>query len=173
MIRVGEFSAEPFALRKKFWLEKLKLPVQWVDFSGEHLASPEALLKTDEVDGVLMPPMYSDLMLAGSTRIPTEVREAGYVDSVIRQNGVMWARCYFREALHQLILEKASKLDTHAIAYITGSDPLARLSTVVAIQMGFQKIVLISDHHQEADQIIQQLKKLFFSLDLRFCGKPS
>jgi len=165
MIRVGEFSAEPFVLRQKFWLEKLKLPLQWVDFSGDLLANPEALLKTNEADGVLLPPFYSDLLLAASARIPTEVREAGYVDSVIRQNGAMWIRCYFREALHQLILEKASKLDTHAIAYVTGSDPLARLSAVVAIQMGFQKIVLISENHEEADQIIQQLQKLFFSLD--------
>jgi hypothetical protein len=165
MIRVGEFSAEIFEKRKKFWIENLKLPLQWVDFSAEALTHPEALLKSAEVDGVLMPALHSEIFLSGSARIPTEVREAGVVDSIIRQNGTMWIRCFLREALHQLILERASRLDTHSIAYVTGSDSIARLCIVVAVQMGFQKIVLISESQDEAQNLVQQLQKLFFSLE--------
>ncbi len=165
MIRVGEFSAEVFEKRKKFWIENLKLPLQWIEFSAEQLTHPEVLLKSAEVDGVLMPALHSDIFLSGSARIPTEVREAGVVDSIIRQNGTMWIRCFLREALHQLILERTPQLDTHSIAYVTGSDSTARLCIVVAVQMGFKKIVLISENQEEAQGIVNQLQKLFFSLE--------
>lgn len=171
MIRVGEFQSEIETRRKQFWLERLKLDLQWVDFTPEQLLQPEALLKSSAVDGVLMPPWHSDTFLGGSAKIPSEVREAGLVDSVVRQNGAMWIRCFLRESLHRLILEKAPKLDTHAIAYVTGSDPVAKLCITTAAQMGYQKIVLISEKKEEAESIVQKLQKLFFSMQFTILGE--
>jgi shikimate 5-dehydrogenase len=167
MIRVGEFASNVDERRKRFWLEKLQLKLQWVDFSKEQLADPVALLKTSLVEGVLVPTVFSEPLLGASTKIPTEVRECGLVDAVVRLQSILWIRSYLRSALHQLILSHAPKLDTHSIVYVTGSDAQARLCAVVAIRMGFQKIVLISENYEEAQKIVLELTKNFFSLDFR------
>jgi shikimate 5-dehydrogenase len=171
MIRVGELSPQPFELRKKFWQDLLKLELQWVEFSTEQISDPVALLKSSDVDGVLLPPEHSDAFLSSSARIPSEVREAGLVDSIVRQNGALWIRCFLRESIHQLILKRASKLDTHSIAYVTGADPLARACIGVAVQMGFKKIILVSEMQDEAQAMIDQYKKLFFGLEFRLLGE--
>jgi shikimate 5-dehydrogenase len=169
MIRVGEFTAQVDEKRKQFWLETLSLKqkLQWVDFTSEQLADPVALLKTNLVEGVIVPTQISEQLIAASTKIPTEVREAGLVDAVVRLQSILWIRSYLRSALHQLIISHAPKLDTHSIVYVTGSDAQARMAAVVAIRMGFQKIVLISENFEEAQKIVGELAKNFFSLDLR------
>ncbi len=167
MIRVGEFSAQPFEPRKKFWLEQLKLNLTWVDFAAEQLADPASMLKSDAIDGVLLPPEHSPALLAASARIPEDVREAGLVCSLVRENGKLWMRADLQKALHELILQRASQLDTHSIVYVTGSDAQARLCIVIAVKMGFQKIVLISEHEEQSEALVESLKKLFFGLDFR------
>lgn len=171
MIRVGDFSSPPFEPRRKFWLEKMNFSIEWVDFAGDAFAevreNPLKFLTSKAVDGVLLPPEDSSQFLTSSARIPTEVREGGLIDTILRENGAMWIRCYLREAIHRLILTHAPKLDTHAIAYVTGSDAQARLCMAVAIQMGFSKITVISENFEQAQEVVAQLQKLFFSLDFK------
>ncbi len=167
MIRVGEFADPIFEKRKEFWLQHLKLDLQWVDFSAEQLADPVAMLKSKDVDGVLMPTGFSQSLLAASNRIPTEVREVSLVDSIVRLQDKLWIRSYLRVALHQQILLHAPSLDTHSIVYVTGSDAQARMCAAIAIRMGFQKIILIAEDHEEAQRIVADISKGFFDLDFK------
>ena len=167
MIRAGELTTAPWETRRKFWLDELKLPLQWRNFGAEDLEAPEKFLKKTDFEGVLVPEELSDHLLSHSTQIPTEIVETGFVDSLIRERQKIWIRCFLKESLRKFILEKSTKLDTHAHCYVTGSGPWARFCASVAIQMGFENLIFISLQEEQAEAMLSQLNKVFFGLDLK------
>lgn len=168
MKQVGELNFSVYEPRKKFWIETLKLPLMWKDFSNEDLNDPLATLKSDKLsDGLLLSTLFTENILTSNAKVPSEVVEAGLVDSIVRTQGVFWVRCFLKEALRQSILGKSPSLDTHSIAYITGSELMTRLSIVVAAHMGFRRFMVVTREPEAAELRIAQLKKLFFDLEIK------
>lgn len=168
---VGELTRTPLAERKKFWIEKLQLPVQWREITEEQKQDPLVFLKPQGFDGLLLHPEFSEILFPASPRIAAEIMEAGFADSMIRENSKVWLRCFLREALRLLILKKSPRLDSHSVAYITGSDPMARMAAVVAAQLGFEKLVVVSSFAEQAQQFVENLKRLFFGLNVKILGE--
>ncbi len=146
---------------KNFWLEELKLPLQWLEIES---TSPEELLQRTDFDALLFDQELSDQILPLATRAPAEIVETGMADSLIREREKVWLRCFVRESLRLLIMQKAASLDTHAVCYITGTGGLARMAAVVASQLGYQKMILVAMDREKADLFCQNLQKLFFGL---------
>lgn len=167
MITVGEMSENPSDLRKKFWLEKLALPLQWHEWTEAELEDPSFLLNHSKIQGALLTSRYSDPLFKLAARKPTEVVETGHADSVIYQQGSVWLRCFLRIALRQLIMEASPSLNTHATCYITGTGSLTRMCAVVAIQMGFRHLAFVASEHHEAAAEIRGLQRLFFDLEFK------
>ena len=163
---LGELSKQPNLLRKRFWLEDLKLDFGWHEFEPELLDDPMGLLSKDHFDAVLLDPEFSDFYMAQMPRVPDEVKGSGLADAALREAGQIWLRCFVREALKYLILKKAPDLDTHAQCYVTGTGSLSRMGAVVAIQLGYRNIVAMSHDKEEAEIFGAQLKKKFFGLQI-------
>lgn len=168
MKRVGELSFTVYEPRRKFWLDILKLPLDWKVFSEEELNDPLDTLKRDQSsDGLLLSPLFTENILSSEMKVPAEVIESGFVDSTVRSQGKLWVRCFLKEAIRQSILHKSPSLDTHAIAYVTGSDEMTRLAIVVAAHIGFRRIVVVTQTPEKATARVQQLQRLFFDLEIK------
>ncbi len=168
MKTIGELNFVVDPRREVFFSQVLQLPVVWKTFSDDDLNDPLGTVqRNSDCDGILLSQALTANFLSSSEKIPIEVIEAGLVDSVIRSNGKLWARCFLKEALRQSILNKAPSLDTHSIAYITGSDELTRLALVVAAHAGFRKMIVVSLDPELAEARVAQLKRLFFDLDIQ------
>lgn len=154
-------------IRQSFWTQDLKLPVEWVDLTSSLGVEAAEILKIRGVDGLLVDPEQSAELIAASSRVPAEIVESGTVDSLIFDGRNLWIRCFLREALRRLILLQAPRLDTHSLCYLTGSDAMARLGASVAIQMGFRKLAVISEDSDQLDFFVDNLKRIFFGVDLR------
>lgn len=168
MIRVGELAEVALDLRKKLWLEKLSLPLQWRDITGDEKLEPESLIKKTDFDALIISPEYSDRLFQHAQRKPAEVVEVGFADSLVRQQNVNWLRCFLRAALKSLILKKAPALDTHSTCYVAGSGALVHMAGVVAIQLGFRRLVFISAEQERTIEDLQSLSKLYFDLQVHW-----
>lgn len=166
-MNLAELSHQPLILRQKFWREDLQLKYQWRSLSEEELQDPTRFLKNSDLDGLLVSPEFSNILLAHSSRLPSDVVEAGLTDALIRADGKIWLRCFFREALRSLIFRHAPNLDTHSVCYVTGLDGWGRACAVVAIQLGFRRLMVISHAEGECDEAIASLQRHFFGLEIK------
>ncbi|PIS10914.1 MAG: hypothetical protein COT73_06860 [Bdellovibrio sp. CG10_big_fil_rev_8_21_14_0_10_47_8] len=165
----AEVGKVPFSeMRKKVWQE-LSLPVEWVEVT---LPLP----KKSPCQVVLLGPEQIDELLPQTPRVPSDVIEAGFADCLIRDlkdnknKESWWLRCYLKPALRILVGERAPHLDTHGVAYVTGVTGLSRMCLVLAAQLGFDRLVLVTKEPEKGQALVDAISKLFFGLQIRVIG---
>ncbi len=168
MIKIIEFASEPNVIRRKFWEENLKTEFEQIEFI-ESVCSKEELTKNyasliKDVDGALVSEAYSKIFFEIYPQVSRRILEVKKIDCLIRDSGGIWPHCLMRESLHELIIQKANKLDTQMRAYVTGSESSMRVAISAAIQLGFAEICIVVDEVEVAQSILVDLQKTFFSV---------
>ena len=169
---VGELGGDSDGgLRKNFVIEilakKFSLPIEWREVPEEWAQDPvQALRAPSDWMGIWVSLPISKTLLSQWPRLPTEARESGVTDILLKEQGTWWFRCFLREALRQSIIHQAPQLDTHSLVYITGSGDIAGLCASVAIQLGFQRLILVVREGAEARELSAKIQKKYFGLDL-------
>lgn len=163
MIKILEWSLQSNLNRQKFWTpERLGgIEIHW-----ETSSSPESsFLERSDLAAVYVSPEYSENIKNLLTSIPQEVLECNAFDVLVFDKR-WWPRITLREAIRELIVARAPKLDTQSVAYVAGLGGSLRASVATVVQMGFKKVKLISDAEDESEQIAQLLSRKFFGTEI-------
>ncbi len=147
-----------------FWLEKGY--IQKVE-KLELLGKPEALYMLKQKDSFAFVDIESSpvlMELFSHQSVP--MREASCFDFIHFQNEKYWPELFLMEALSQKIVLKAPKLNTHSIAYVTGSTAMVRLVIAVLFKLGFKQFNIVSDDLDQSALLVEELKRKFFSINI-------
>lgn len=147
MIKVGYFEESPKLLEvESFLREHFEVNFIKSKLDLEKISKHDWLSKEDpfaDLDLVFLSPEFSLKILGHFPRIPEEMREAGYADFLIRQNGRMWPRNFLYPELRREIVQTNSQLNTHAVAYLAGAIWDLKFFVSVAAGLGFKKMILV------------------------------
>jgi hypothetical protein len=167
MKKVIEFSRQPSLERREFWrLLDGEFAIEWIDFQSDR-----ATLFTDfgeifsRADIALVDEEYGKIFFEYFPEISRRLLEAKKIDCIYHGAGIV-PHCLMREALHELIVEKAYDLDTHAKAYVTGADSQMRVALSVLVQLGYREINIVHDEAEMIESLIQDLNKFYFGVKL-------
>lgn len=166
----SEFKAyDYFKILAEFWQAEFTFSFELIDMSLESpkdFAGLKEIIHKSAEDFLVIDEELSDLLMAQFPNIPSEVREIGLADGLLRQANKYWPRNMEAVALHELIIETLPNLDTHSIAYVTGSTGLSQMCISLAIKLGFQNVVVISEDAKAAMARVEAIKKLFFNINI-------
>lgn len=164
MKKIYEFSAEPFQLRRNFWKQNLSefAQIQFIDFnlSREELKDQFPKISQD-MDAAFVSEAYSKIFFDLFQDISRRILEGKKIDALFRNQGGVWPHCLMRDSLHQLIVQKANKLDTQARAYVTGSDSTMRVALSTVVQLGFSEVIIVVDEVEMAESTLADAGRTF------------
>ncbi len=115
---------------------------------------------------VLLESEHSDWLIEKYPFLPEDLRETGYADFLVLQEGKLWPRQVFTSELKNLIVERAPALDTHQAAYIAASGAFLHMSLSLVARFGYKKIRIVTKDRTAALARAQKFEKLFFGVDL-------
>lgn len=169
--KIGYLGDNMLEAQKKVWelvAQKLSLDLQYAEVPEEAKADPlHGIKNMHGFHALLLSPANAALFIQMWPKLPAEVVESGFADAALCERNQWWFRSFMREALKQAIIDTAPQLDTHSLAYVTGSGPEARLCAGVAAQLGFKKITFIARDQDEAQNLVDRLQRMFFDLDVK------
>jgi len=164
MKKIYEFSAEPFQLRRDFWRQNLSEfgQIQFIDFNQSREELKNEFPKISQnMDAALVSEAYSKIFFDLFKDISRRILESKKIDALFRNEGGVWPHCLMRDSLHQLIVQKANKLDTQARAYVTGSDSTMRVALSTAVQLGFSEVIILVDEVEMAESTLADAGRTF------------
>ncbi len=147
-----------------FWLKNGYIgKVEKLDLLGK----PDSLHLLKQIDtfafvDIESSPALMDLF----SHHPVLVRESSCFDFIHFQNEKYWPELFLMEALSQKIVLKAPRLNTHSIAYVTGSTAMVRLVIAVLFKLGFKQFNIVSDDLDQSALLMEELKRKFFSINV-------
>lgn len=156
----------------EFW-KSLSHEIEAVEISDEIKANPQLIYKSRlDFDVALMAPDVGESLVHQSAELISEVKDLGWADVLIREQTHFWPRLIQREALRLSIVRAAPHLDSHSVGYVTGKGPEARMAAAVLIQLGFEKLAILSDDPALVEDELQFLLKKYFGIQIRFLSEP-
>ena len=169
--KIYELALSPELLRREFWQQVAPDFLNWefidiqTDLDGLRKQWKEI---SKNAQYILVDELHSGFLLKIIPGVSRRILEIDRIDSIfIDEKGNLWPNCFTRESLHELIVAKASNLDTSAKAYITGQDSKMRVALSVAVQLGYRQINLISENESDSVGSDQIFKKLFFETQVK------
>jgi hypothetical protein len=167
MKKIVEFAQQPFIERREFWQQLApEFAVEFIDFQeGRDQLFADFQKIFAEADVALVSADYSKIFFEYFPQISRRLLEVGRID-MIEKTQITSPLCLAREALHELIVEKAPNLDTHAKAYVTGADASMRVALSVLVQLGYRHINIVHDEVEMIEGIISELKRFYFGVQL-------
>lgn len=169
--KVGMLGGPILEAQKKVWeqvAQKLSLDFQFAEVSEAVNADPVQNLKNLEgFNALLLAPTTAALFIQMWPKLPSEVVETGFADAVFYDQKQWWFRSFLKESMRQLIIEKSPQLDTHSLAYVTGSEATARLCAAVVAQMGFRRITFIARDQDAIQLLVDRLQRMYFDLEVK------
>ncbi len=161
-MKVIEFSLVENELRRKFWLDDLKLSgIKLERKALDHLFDIKASCRAMILDQE--PPVDT---VAKMKEVPIEVLEVGSFDCVFFDSGHNIPRILLTHALHDLITQRAPRLSTAHAAYVAGELAISAATIIMTIKLGFQKIFWIVPENSNVDAMAQKIVKKYFGIEL-------
>lgn len=162
--------------RKAYWqsqLEKHKSlnalsSIRSLDMKELSELAPEFDTKALTEDLYLFELEDTEALIASIESTNAEVRSIKGFDALLRMNKKLWPRVYTRAALRYSIVRQATVLDTKEAAYVTGVGTRARAVISVLVELGYSRICMVWPDQQEAEKVIQEFKRNFFLVDIKW-----
>ncbi|MFN7729365.1 MAG: hypothetical protein ACK5P7_09445 [Bdellovibrio sp.] len=142
-----------------FW-RSLNLQVDWVE------APYEELFARKDLRGIFVNPDDSEAILDHLKRIPRSIQECGFVDFIEMTPQGPNPKNFLRENGVELFARGTRTLDNRKKAYISGSGPWAKLFCVIAVQMGFQSLLIVVTDKSAGRFIAEELRRFCFGVDI-------
>jgi len=162
--KIIEFASEPFLPRRKFWQASVE-EFQKMEFIDAHPDKEELKKNHSELfqnmDAAFISEEYSGAFFEIFQNVTRRILEGRKIDSLFKTESGIWPQCLMREALHELIIQKASRLDTQMRAYVTGSGASMRVALAMLVQLGFSEINIVVDEPEMAQSILSEVNKTF------------
>jgi hypothetical protein len=127
--------------------------------------------KAGAFDLIRFGPEIAEVLMAEFVRFPVRVSEILTFDCLVKKQSQFWPQCFYREALHDLIIKKFPFLDISTSAYASGRGAELRMSLSVAVQLGFNKIKIVqleTDLKSSSEEELAKLKRKYFSIQFEF-----
>jgi hypothetical protein len=99
--------------------------------------------------------------------LPSDIKLSHSFDCILKIQGKWWVRDFWALALKESLVKRVSRLDTHSVAYLTGSQGHARASLAVLSELGFKKINWVTDEPDKLAPDRNRFLKNFFGVELR------
>lgn len=155
-----EVGSVPNEQRKKFWLDKLKLP----DIELTYRKTDEKINYNIENQVVIFEQWPKSSELKQFYGVPAEILDVGSFECVFRENGQSVVRILITEAMRRLITEKAPNLSNLNIAYVTGEKFDSAAAVILLIKMGFRKIYWVVPDPEMIKKEVVELRKKYFDV---------
>jgi|GEM_PF-1304843 hypothetical protein len=157
-VHVGGLS--PLAQFFKFLAEKLQVNLQIEhveEFSQDLFQTATAL----NIDTRLSPTILSQMAL-----LPSQVRNAGALDSFFKDDGKWIPRLLLFEAVRQVLVEKAKDMDIRSPAFVIGDDPTAMTMLAVLIHLGFSELYVVSEDEEQLRDVTSAVAKNYIGVKI-------
>ena len=164
------FSSEEstWNLKREFW-------VQQKYFTEAELASRPCSSFTEQWQEIksqgrclIVGDSSASEVLAAFSSVPREIELLQSCDSVLRVQNRWWPRNFWSMALRESLVARAQQLDTHRVAYLTGTGGHAFASLVVLAQLGFKRIMWVVTKFGDNELQKQFFLKHFFGVSVEF-----
>lgn len=130
---------------------------------GDSLGSKKEL-EDLSFDLIRLAPGFQNAVLNLIPAISSEIRFLNRIDTLIKLKGVFWSKNLFRSAFHELILKRATDLDTAATALIVGANDEVKIAISVLAEIGFEKISVVGSTQEEVKTFLDQFRNQFLGI---------
>ena len=165
-MKLVEIAAHPFGLFEKFWIQNLKLPIEWSSIKEWD----ESIWKKieQENDAVLLGSDMLEKYLISSRQKPKQILEMQQLDALVKTENKLWPQSFLRESLRQLILKTAPNLKCDHIGYITGQNDKTRVAVSVLVQFGYSNIILIVGEDNDYSEQKENWERSYFGVNFKW-----
>jgi hypothetical protein len=151
-----------------FW-NSLGVETEWVEIADEIKNQPELIFKSAEsFDVAFLEASVGEAVTSAAKECLSEVRGLGWADTLVKEGKHLWPQLFALEALRLSIIQAVPELDTHSVGYVTGRGPLARMAIVSLIQLGFERLALVSENPTASEEEMQAIQKKYFDIHIHF-----
>lgn len=170
-IKVAKWGDDLADLTLAFW-KSLALEIELIEISDEIKNQPELIYKHKvDFEVALLEPTVGEVVTDAAKEVLSEVKDLGWADLLIRQQKHLWPKLLSRHALRLSIIQAASDLDSHSVGYVTGKGPMARMAAAVLIQLGFERLAILSDDPVLVEKEISFMRRKYFGIQIHFLSE--
>ena len=111
-------------------------------------------------------PGMSSTILPQMSLLPSQVRNAGALDSFFKDDGKWIPRLLLFEAVRQVLVEKAKDMDIRSPAFVIGDDACAMTMMAVLIHMGFSEIYVVSEDEEALQSVTSAVSRNYIGVKI-------
>ena len=170
-IKVAKWGDDLADMTLEFW-KTLAIEVEMVEISDEIKNQPDLIFKNKiAFDFAFLEPLVGEAVVESAKEVLSEVKDLGWADILLRQQKHLWPKLINRHALRLSVIQAADDLDSHSVGYVTGKGPMARLAAAVLIQLGFERLAIVSDSPELVKQELSFIQRKYFGIQIHFLSE--
>ena len=127
----------------------------------------------DQFDSLRVGSPYGERVVQQFTHLPATMMQLKACDCLIRRNGVWWPENLLALSLNRLLANDIKNLDLRAGALVVGAGAAARATVAACVRLGFNKIGITDQFDERGLELVRDLKKFYFNVQLEFMPENS
>lgn len=109
----------------------------------------------------------SHLVLKTLAALPANIATLRAADSLVKENGAWWPRCFIVDGLNQTLSSSVTNVDLGGAVFILGAGSRARAVIAALSRVGFGRMFISDPDDSKSAALVEELKRSYFGIQFQ------